>query len=90
MVQVVVYCPVSLVVQGAFQSVNGIRFCIDWEELTPELLFEVGPRLDRKNAGVCLLAKEVLGLPCSTSIFEKGECPNDLLLIAAELLRSQA
>jgi len=53
-------------------------------------LFEVGPRLDRKNASVCLLAKEVLGLPCSTSIFEKGECPKDLLLIAAELLWSQA
>jgi len=88
-VQVVVHRPVSLVVQGAFQSVNGIRFCIDWEELTPELLFEVGPRLDRKNAGVCLLAKEVLGLPCNTSVFEKGECPKDLLLIAAELLRSQ-
>jgi len=79
-----------LVVRGAFQSVNGICFCIDQEELTPELLFEVGPRLNRKNAGVCLLAKEVLGPPRGTSIFEKGECPKDFLLIAAELLRSQA
>jgi len=77
-----------LVVRGALQSVNGIRFCIDWEELTPELSFEVGPRLDRKNAGVCLLAKEVLRPPRGTSVFEKGECPKDFLLIAAELLRS--
>jgi len=79
-----------LVVRGAFQSINGICFCIDREELTPEVSFEVGPRLDRKNAGVCLLAKEVLGPPRSTSVFEKGECPKDFLLVAAELLWSQA
>jgi len=58
--------------------------------LTPELLFEVSPRLDRKNAGVHLLAKEVLGPPRGTSIFEKGECSKDFLLVAAELLWSQA
>jgi len=79
-----------LVVRGAFQSVNGIRFCIDWKELTLELSFEVSPRLDRKNAGVHLLAKEVLGPPHGTSIFEKSECPKDFLLITAELLWSQA
>jgi len=79
-----------LVVRGAFQSINSICFCIDWEELTPELLFEVGLRLDRKNAGVRLLAKEVLGPPCSTSVFEKGKCPKYFLLITAELLQSQA
>jgi len=79
-----------LVVCRAFQSVNGICFCVDRKELTPELLFEVSPRLDRKNAGVCLLAKEVLRPPRGTSVFEKGESPKDFLLIAAELLRSQA
>jgi len=79
-----------LVVRGAFQSVNGICFCIDQEELTLELLFEVSPRLDRKNAGVCLLAKEVLEPPRGMSVFEKGECPKDFFLIAAELLQSQA
>jgi len=89
-VQVIVHCPVSLVVHGAFQSVNGICFCVDQKKLTPELLFEVSPRLDRKNAGVCLLAKEILGPPHSTSVFEKGEGPKDFLLIAAELLQSQA
>jgi len=89
-VQVIVNCLVSLVVRGVFQSVNSIGFCIDQKELTPELLFKVSPRLDRKNAGVCLLAKEVLGPPRGTSVFEKGEGPKDFLLIAAELLRSQA
>jgi len=79
-----------LVVCEAFQSINGICFCVDWKELTPELLFEVSPGLDRKNAGVHLLAKEVLGPPHGTSIFEKGEGPKDSLLIAAELLWSQA
>jgi len=58
--------------------------------LTLEVSFEVGPRLDRKNAGVRLLAKEVLGPPRSMSVFEKGECPKDFLLLAAELLWSQA
>jgi len=57
--------------------------------LTLELLFKVGPRLDRKNAGVYLLVKEVLGPPHGTSVFEKGKCPKDFLLIAAELLWSQ-
>jgi len=52
--------------------------------------FEVGPRLDRKNAGVRLLAKEVLGPPRGTSILEKNKCPKDFLLVTAELLRSQA
>jgi len=89
-VQVIVHRPVSLVVREAFQSINGICFCVDQKELTPELLFKVSPRLDRKNAGVRLLAKEVLGPPCGMSVFEKGEGPKDFLLIAAELLRSQA
>jgi len=89
-VQVIVHRPVSLVVCGAFQSVNGVHFCVDQKELTLELLFEVSPRLDRKNAGVRLLAKEVLRPPRSTSVFEKGKGPKDFLLVAAELLRSQA
>jgi len=58
--------------------------------LTPELLFKVGPRLDRKNASVRLVVKEVLGPPRGMSISEEGECPKDFLLIAAELLQSQA
>jgi len=57
--------------------------------LTLELLFKVSPGLNGKNAGVCLLAKEVLGPPCSLSILEKGEGPEDFLLVAAELLQGQ-
>jgi len=58
--------------------------------LTPELLFKVGPGLDRKDASVCLLAKEVLRPPHSLSFFEKGESLENFLLIAAELLQDQA
>jgi len=53
-------------------------------------LFKVGPRLDRKNASVYLLAKEVLRPPRGTFVFEEGEGLKDFLLITAELLRSQA
>jgi len=79
-----------LVVRGAFQGINGICFCVDRKELTPELLFKVSPGLDRKNAGVRLLVKEVLRPPRCMSVFEKGEGPKDFLLIAAELLQRQA
>jgi len=58
--------------------------------LTPELLFEVGPGLDGKDASVRFLAKEVLGPLRGLSIFEKGEGPQDFLLIAAELFWGQA
>jgi len=89
-VQVVVYRPVSLIIGEALQSVNGICFRIDQKELTPELLFEVGPGLDGKDAGVRFLSKEVLKPLRGTSIFEKGEGPQDFLLVAAELFRGQA
>jgi len=89
-VQVVVHCLVSLIIRGAFQSVNGVRFCIDWKELTLELLFEVSPGLDRKDASVRFLAKEILRPPRSSSIFEKGKGPQDFLLITAELFQGQA
>jgi len=55
-VQVVVHRPVTLIIGGAFQSVNSVCFCIDRKELTLELLFEVGPGLDGKDAGICFLA----------------------------------
>ena len=85
-VQVVVYHPVSLIIRGAFQSVNSICFRIDWKELAPELLFEVGPGLDGKDTSVRFLAKEVLGPPYGLSIFEKDKGPQDFLLVAAKLL----
>jgi len=75
-----------LIVQRPFQGINSICFRIDWKELTLEPLFEVGPGLDRKDASVCLLVKEVLGPSHSLSFFEKGKSPEDFLLVAAELL----
>jgi len=40
--------------------------------LTPELLFKVGPGLDKKDASIHLLAKEVLGPPHSLSVRVTG------------------
>jgi len=79
-----------LIVQGPFQSTDSIRLCIDWEELTPELLFEIGPGSNRKDTSIHLLAKEVLGPSHSSSLFEEGKGLEDFLLIAAELLWGQA
>jgi len=53
-------------------------------------LFEISPGLNGKNTSVCLLAKEILRLPCSLSILEKDKGPEDFFLIAAELLWGQA
>jgi len=53
-------------------------------------LFEVSPRLDGKNAGVHLLAKEILRQLRGSSILKEGKGPENLFLIAAELLRGQA
>ena len=89
-VQVVVHYPVSLIIRGAFQSVNDVCFRIDRNKLAPELLFEVGPGLDGKDAGVRFLAKEVLGPPRGASVFEEGKGPQDFLLVAAELFWGQA
>jgi len=64
-----------------------LYFCRKFSSgVTPELLFKVSPELNGKNTGVHLLAKEVLGPPCSSSILEKGEGLEDFFLIATELL----
>jgi len=89
-VQVVIHCLVSLIVQGPFQGIDCIRFCIDQKELTLELLFKVGPGLNGKNAGVCFLAKEVFRLPSGLSILEKSKSPEDFFLITTKLLWGQA
>jgi len=75
-----------LIVQKPFQSVDGIRFCIDQKELTLKLLLKVDPGLNWKNAGVCLLAKKVLGPLCSMSILEEGEGSEDFFLVTGELI----
>jgi len=58
--------------------------------LTLELLFKVGSGLNWKIAGVRLLAKEILGPLCSTSILEEDKGPEDFFLVAGELLWGQA
>jgi len=78
-----------LIVRRPFQSVDGICFCIDRKELTPELLFEVDLGLNWKNASVRLLAKEVLGPLRSMSVLEEGEGPKDFFLVTGELLWGQ-
>jgi len=52
-------------------------------------MFEVGLGLNWENASVYLLAKELLGPLCSTSILEEGEGLEDFFLIAGELLWGQ-
>jgi len=79
-----------LIVQRPLQSVDGIRFCIDWKELTLELLFEASPGSNWEDASFRLLAKKVLRPLCSTSILEEGESPEDFFLVADELLWGQA
>jgi len=54
--------------------------------LTLELLFEVGPGLNRKNASVCLLVKEVLRPSHSLFILKKDKGLEDFLFITAKLL----
>jgi len=58
--------------------------------LTSELLFEVGPGSNWKDASVHLLAKEVLGPLCSMSILEEGKGLEDFFLVTGELLWGQA
>ena len=76
-----------MIVRRPLQSVDGVRFCVDWKELTLELLFEVGPGSNWEDASVHLLAKEVLRPLRSMSIFEEGEGPEDFFLVAGELLQ---
>jgi len=78
-----------LIVQKPLQSIDGICFCINQKELTPELLFKVSPELNWENTSVCLLAKEVLRSLRSTFILEEGEGPEDFFLVTGELFQDQ-
>jgi len=76
-----------LVVGGSFQSIDRIHFCVDREEVDPELLFEVPLGLDGEDASVHFLTEHVLGPLGSATTFEKREGPEDFLLFVVELLR---
>jgi len=74
------------VVAGSFQSIDHIYFCINREEVNPELLFKVPSGLDRKNASVYLLTEHVFGPLGSATTFEEYESPENSLLFVVELL----
>jgi len=86
-IQIVVHHPISLVVGGPFQSVDHVRFHIYREEVQPELLFEVSPGLDGKNASVHFLTEHVFGPLGSVTSFEECESPENLFLLVVELFQ---
>jgi len=86
-VQIVVYRPISLVVESSFQSVDRICFRVCREEVQPELLFKVSPGLDGENASVCFLTEYVFGPLGGTTFFEEHESPENPFLFIMELLR---
>jgi len=85
-VQVVIHHPVSLVIGGAFQGIDRVRFHVNREEVDSELLLKVSLGLDREDASVRFLAKHVFGPLGGTTTFEECESPEDLLLLIVELL----
>jgi len=86
-IQIVDHCPISLVVGGSFQSVDRVCFCVEREEVQPELSFKFSPGLDGENASVRFLTKYVFGPLGSTSSLEEREGPENPFLFVLELLR---
>jgi len=86
-VQIVVYCPISLVVGSSFQGVDRVRFRVCKEEVQPGLLFKVSLGLDRENASVCFLTEYIFRPLGSTTSFEEHESPENPFLFVVELLR---
>jgi len=78
-----------LVIRGALQSIDCVRFHVNWEEVNPELLLEVSPGSDGENASVRFLTKHVFGPLGSTTTFEERESPKDPLFFVVELFRGQ-
>jgi len=78
------------VIGGAFQSIDCVRFRVNWEEVNPELLLEVSPGLDGENASVHFLTKHVFGPLGSTTTFEECESPKNPFFFVVELFRGQA
>jgi len=78
------------VIGGALQSIDCVRFHVNWEEVNPELLLEVSPGLDGENASVCFLTKHVFRPLGSTTTFEERESPKNPFFFVVELLWGQA
>jgi len=75
------------VVGGPFQSVDCVCFHIYREEVQPELLFEVSPGLDGKNASVHFLTEHVFRSLGGTTSLKERESPENLFLFVIELLQ---
>jgi len=86
-IQIVVHCPISLVVESPFQTVDRVRFRVCREEVQLELLFKFSPGLDGENAGVCFLTEYVFGPFGGTTSLKEREGPEDPFLFVMELLR---
>jgi len=83
------YIPsLQIYVCGSFKE-HGGNLALDVQLEASMELYHKGPGLNRKNASVCLLAKEVLRLLYSSSILEEDKGLEDFFLITAELLRGQ-
>ena len=85
-VQIVVHCPISLIVGSPFQTVDCIRFRVCRKEVQPELLFKFSPGLDRENASVCFLMEYVFRPPGGTTSLEECEGLENPFLLIIELL----
>jgi len=79
-----------LVIGGALQSIDCVRFCVNWEEVNLELLLEVSPGADGENTSVRFLTKHIFGPLGSTTTFEERESPKNPLFFVMELLWGQA
>jgi len=77
------------VIGGAFQSIDCIRFYINWEEVNQELLLKVSPGSDEENASVRFLTTYVFGPLGSTTTFEEYESPKNPLFFVVELFLGQ-
>jgi len=89
-VQIVVHHPASLVIGGAFQSIDCVRFRVNWKEVNLELLLEVSPGSDGENTGVHFLTKHVFRPLGSTTTFEEHKSPKNPLFFIVELFWGQA
>jgi len=78
------------VIGGAFQSIDCVRFRVNWEEVNLELLLEVSPGSDGENTSVCFLTKHVFRSLGSTTTFEERESPKNPFFFVVELFQGQA
>jgi len=77
------YCSVT----GRLTKCAPYNFCVNREEVQPELLFKFSPDLDGENASVRFLTKYIFGPLGSTTSLEEREGPENPFLFVLELLR---